>query len=57
MKTVKAGFNQMKNEASHEGESLFKEISEKKSMTPEMEKKEDSGELREKVSRSDRKYC
>lgn len=56
MKTVKAGFNKMKNEASREGESMMKEMGEMKSSSKSKDEMEDKGEMKQKISRSDRKF-
>lgn len=56
MKTNKAGFNKMKNEASQEGESLMKEIGEMKEISSSKDKKEDKSEMKQKCSRSERKF-
>jgi hypothetical protein len=56
MKTNKASYNKMKNEASQEGESLMKEVGEMKSMSKSEDKKEDKMEMKQKCSRSERKF-
>ena len=56
MKTNKSGFNKMKNEASQEGESLMKEMGEMKEMSSSKDKKEDKSEMKQKCSRSERKF-
>ena len=58
MKTNKAGYNKVKNEASREGESLIKELGEAKLGSKSKDKKEDAMEMKgaKCCSRKDRKF-